>query len=348
MRPIRLVLACCRGVRRASPPAVRVGLLCALAAAGCAKLELDEDGDAGLSAFTDASRKPPPRRDAAPQEERDAAPRPDAAGAPCGNLDAAGECRGDALHWCDGGAPMSVDCARMGLRCAYNETLIRHACVPPAAADDPLPQGCELLAEGECDANGVLYVCDNERVVVHNCPAMGRTCDWDAAAGRNACVAAPPEDACGGVPREGHCVGGRAEACRAGRIVTEDCPAQGSDCEIVGGRALCVAELPPDPCEGIPEGGMCAGDTAIYCVEAERVEFDCAALGWICFSIPQVVTLCSDPNAGANPGGDPPLEGEGAACTAGGVDGVCRRISQCPGTSTPGFCPGPAEVQCCT
>ncbi|MEM9073145.1 MAG: SUMF1/EgtB/PvdO family nonheme iron enzyme [Myxococcota bacterium] len=39
---------------------------------------------------------------------------------------------------------------------------------------------------------------------------------------------------------------------------------------------------------------------------------------------------------------------EGTPCTVGGVSGTCEPVSTCDGISTPGFCPGPAEIQCCT
>ena len=343
-------------------PAIRLALrhvaccLAALAAFACAALEVDED-DAG-GAAPDADRKPSPGVGGAGGP---GGAMFDAGGGPGGSSDAgavgpacavhaAGECDGDVLLWCDGaGAEQSVDCSGMGLRCAFNDTLMRTACVPPAAVEEP-PPGCNIPPEGDCDANGVLYLCQGDRLAVENCPATNRTCGWDEAAGRNACLAAPAVDMCGDVPREGRCVQGRAEVCRAGRVSTEDCPAAGSACEFIGGRAICVAPLPPNPCEGIPEGGMCVGDTAVYCLDSERTEVDCRFFGWICFSIPQIVTLCSDPNAGQPqpPPPDPPLEGEGEACVADGVAGVCRRVGQCGGTSTPGVCPGPAEVQCCT
>lgn len=36
------------------------------------------------------------------------------------------------------------------------------------------------------------------------------------------------------------------------------------------------------------------------------------------------------------------------ACTANGVAGQCIERSTCGGTSTPGLCPGPRNIQCCT
>ena len=38
----------------------------------------------------------------------------------------------------------------------------------------------------------------------------------------------------------------------------------------------------------------------------------------------------------------------GTPCTAGGVAGRCELVSRCVGVSTPGLCPGPSDVQCCT
>ncbi len=42
----------------------------------------------------------------------------------------------------------------------------------------------------------------------------------------------------------------------------------------------------------------------------------------------------------AEPGGDP--------CRANGLAGACMNTASCGGTSTPGLCPGPANIQCCT
>jgi hypothetical protein len=38
----------------------------------------------------------------------------------------------------------------------------------------------------------------------------------------------------------------------------------------------------------------------------------------------------------------------GVACSVDGVAGRCELVSRCRGVATPGRCPGPAEVQCCT
>ena len=40
----------------------------------------------------------------------------------------------------------------------------------------------------------------------------------------------------------------------------------------------------------------------------------------------------------------------GVPCSVGGTSGLCRPVSECPvgSMSTPGLCPGPADIQCCT
>lgn len=38
----------------------------------------------------------------------------------------------------------------------------------------------------------------------------------------------------------------------------------------------------------------------------------------------------------------------GAPCDVDGMPGMCLDVDECTGTATPGFCPGPANIQCCT
>ncbi|MEW5738052.1 MAG: SUMF1/EgtB/PvdO family nonheme iron enzyme [Myxococcota bacterium] len=57
------------------------------------------------------------------------------------------------------------------------------------------------------------------------------------------------------------------------------------------------------------------------------------------------------PDAGADAGVDAGLDGgPPPLCTAMGVPGTCIDVSECVETRqpTPGFCPGPANIQCCT
>lgn len=60
------------------------------------------------------------------------------------------------------------------------------------------------------------------------------------------------------------------------------------------------------------------------------------------------------PDAGEEPDADPPEDPDagfvGTACTVDGVDGLCLATADCPADHhpTPGFCPGPADIQCCT
>jgi hypothetical protein len=56
-----------------------------------------------------------------------------------------------------------------------------------------------------------------------------------------------------------------------------------------------------------------------------------------------------DPDADATPDGTLGPDA-GAACVVNGVVGVCVDVSMCTGASvaTPGHCPGPSNIQCCT
>ncbi len=38
----------------------------------------------------------------------------------------------------------------------------------------------------------------------------------------------------------------------------------------------------------------------------------------------------------------------GTPCSVAGVSGTCEDVTTCTGTSTAGYCPGPANIQCCT
>jgi len=60
--------------------------------------------------------------------------------------------------------------------------------------------------------------------------------------------------------------------------------------------------------------------------------------------------LDAGPRIDASPfdGGPVSFDAGGTRCSVGGASGVCLHVDVCDGVSTPGFCPGPAEIQCCT
>jgi hypothetical protein len=119
-------------------------------------------------------------------------------------------------------------------------------------------------------------------------------CDWGGVASVFGPVAANFINrslACPMVPDHGRCSGSAVIRCAP--------PAEGgwtpveTDCSLLGlvcgqddaGELGCVV----DPCEGIPDGGMCAGEVAIRCSgpgEGPRrvIETDCAVLGASCGS----------------------------------------------------------------
>ncbi len=85
----------------------------------------------------------------------------------------------------------------------------------------------------------------------------------------------------------------------------------------------------------------------------------------VAFALPFALVACggSDPPAGLEDAGadadasatidatDDVFLGIGelrVPCKVGGVSGFCGDVSKCAGTATPGYCPGPASIQCCT
>ena len=53
----------------------------------------------------------------------------DGTGGPCGSLDYIGECSGDVLRWCDGGAVQSFDCSAAGDTCGYQDDSVGYNCL---------------------------------------------------------------------------------------------------------------------------------------------------------------------------------------------------------------------------
>jgi hypothetical protein len=55
-------------------------------------------------------------------------------------------------------------------------------------------------------------------------------------------------------------------------------------------------------------------------------------------------------DAGVDAGFDAGSVDGGVPCTVGGVPGLCLNVAACVGNQqpTPGYCPGPAQIQCCT
>jgi len=47
-------------------------------------------------------------------------------------------------------------------------------------------------------------------------------------------------------------------------------------------------------------------------------------------------------------GAAPPDAGGWGTCTVQGTAGICLDVADCDGVSTPGYCPGPVNIQCCT
>jgi hypothetical protein len=108
------------------------------------------------------------------------------------------------------------------------------------------------------------------------------------------------EIACPLVPRAGSCDGDVAVRCAEPnegprRLLENDCAELGLTCGFGDdGKVACI-----DPCEGIPDAGLCQGDVAVRCSlpnegPRRRLENDCAELAQTC-GIDGGAVACVDP-----------------------------------------------------
>lgn len=93
-------------------------------------------------------------------------------GGACGGVTYTGECQGDAVVWCEGGALQQVDCAAKGKVCGWQDDTIGNNCL-----DAPTSACGDLTYQGRCEG-AVLSWCENDAVQTVDCGADGRTCGW--------------------------------------------------------------------------------------------------------------------------------------------------------------------------
>lgn len=80
---------------------------------------------------------------------------------PCAGLTAQGECQGDLLRWCEGGAIQQRDCAAEGLVCAWQDDAAGNRCLP--------------MPDGDGDGAPVNVDCDDGDAEVY--PGATESCD---------------------------------------------------------------------------------------------------------------------------------------------------------------------------
>lgn len=138
--------------------------------------------------------------------------------------------------------------------------------------------------------------------------------DWGSCEVRGVPGECKAISACGGRSTPGYCPGPNEIRC-----CTEEgagAPAPEAVACVVGGVAGECLDV--SVCEGTSTAGYCPGPAAIQC--------------------------CTQDAGPATPEPEPVT----TACSVGGVRGECVSVSSCGGVSTPGRCPGPAHIQCCT
>ncbi len=216
----------------------------------------------------------------------------------------------------------------------------------PAAACGGVPDG------GVCEGAGSLIYCDTfaepPQVRRAACGA-GETC-VDGAAARCERAAAPADppappplpaacnDGCA-YALDGACDDGRAGAASA------FC-APGSDCTDCAGGGAAPSPAPPPPAEADDDPAI-----GVAC-RADGVDGTCervARCGGV--SRPGYCPGAADIQCCVEPGGAPPsadgVPAHGERCDAAGEPGVCQDTAQCAGDPVPGYCAGPAHIQCC-
>jgi len=82
----------------------------------------------------------------------------------CMDLDYAGRCEGERLHWCMMGAALEHDCAADGRVCGYQDDTIGYNCLD-----------CARLGAARCD-RGRWLSCDTGAITATDCAALGLIC----------------------------------------------------------------------------------------------------------------------------------------------------------------------------
>jgi hypothetical protein len=100
----------------------------------------------------------------------------------CMGVTYAGECQGDTLRYCYGGAIQTIDCAASGGHCGYQDAATGYNCLLQAP---PADMCGGVTYEGQCNGN-VLEYCYNGAIETTDCTAQGQTCGYqDAQTGYN-------------------------------------------------------------------------------------------------------------------------------------------------------------------
>jgi len=123
----------------------------------------------------------------------------------------------------------------------------------------------------------------------------------------------------------------------------------GDSCSVNGVTGTCMDTA---SCNGTSTPGYCPGGSNIQCCTGGGTSSGGGGCGdgWTCDPTWCGDGVYCDDNCGSP---DPDCSGGtssggGESCSVNGVSGTCMDTASCGGTSTPGYCPGGSNIQCCT
>jgi len=174
----------------------------------------------------------------------------------CGDITVTGECNGDTLVYCAGGALYDQDCGAQNMTCGFDESGPDGGWFDCLESTEPAPACGPVPEQGVC-ADNILTYCKSGNVETLSCTDAGLQCLYSPVANGGTggydcyddpgCAATCPENqrcqfdgtcGCDGVTVEGHCEGTMLVWCNGEGLVQSDCGATG--CGLSNGFATCL------------------------------------------------------------------------------------------------------------
>jgi hypothetical protein len=290
----------------------------------------------------------------------------------CANFGAGGACVFEGGHQrvrtCNPANGMllpDVDCTTSNKVCGFDASGLV-TCLQPGGSKSSGAPGTPAIAtgascglttyQGSCIGNSIHY-CNQAQLTDQPC-AAGFTCMPGGCGGGIGAECCPTPSSATGPSTGGVCdtlsyartcsLDQRSVSfCERNQVQVRVCPS-GTACQLgSSGIADCYPPGGLDPllllgCGLVTSIGSCSPDgrTIAWCEDNEILQADC---------LPGTTCQFDTCSAGINDCCPPSGVGFGGiACAVNGLPGTCMAVAACLGFSTPGHCPGPGDVQCCT
>jgi len=184
-------------------------------------------------------------------------------------------CKNDVFSGCDEDIQLSVDCARLGMHCDYQEICVAEA-----------PAACQGSARS-CSAQGEVTYCDNGALRKTPCEALGFSCVAGECVGGGASCGDGVGDTYElALPIGTGCAGTTLRACLGGQSTDIDCATRGPgfSCQSRDGSFFCglAAECVPANNYSAADStaATCDGTTLSFCNAGRLEHLDCTAFGF--------------------------------------------------------------------